>query len=806
MSPEVGGEYLSRHVMMTLRRGATLSQTQDERDDAKLVQDYARGDAAALDELVRRVFPRAYGFALRSLGDPGLAEDAAAEACVALMKSARRFDPARPFGPWWGSLLVHTVEKARRSRIRRLRRETRAAEARPTTTEAAGERRIEGEELAEKVAELPADVRSALVLHYFEGRTHEEIAAITGCPAGTAASRIRRGLERLRDALGAGAASVVTFEALDVRLREAAKEPVHVPATPTARALAARARLLPGALVAVAAPLVLALGVALALERDRVASALGLASADALAPATPVATSSPPSVVRHDSSTVASPPTAPVAVAPSVPPSVIAPAPPSALPAARATVHLDRVLARLVDAQGRGIGGLELVLERRGPEREGATILFHEAAESDQEGRLELHPTEATPPREPIPEGVQTVITPAAGLTLEPADDLALVARVARFERKIEKAASLVKNGTIDLGTIQVPKTYGIFTVLVRSGATFVEGAQIMVWALDAPEGANLFWIPTSDGAGRAERPLVHEPRKLRIVVRKDGFAEEQRIFEWKGTDDRTTIDLEPEGVVSGSIVDPDGKALVDEYVNVRDAEDKENLHGGHTDKDGHFEIHTLRSGTSYTLEIGPRSGYLRTTRLVQAPAADVDFTLRRGGQIELALVRPDGLSVGKGFYPVASDFQLVSADAPRSLERAIAYDMRGTEAVSIGSIPPGRYRVVGAVQGVAPFATAPVTIEATEKVELSVTLDVGRSLSGRVVDPSGAPARGASVTYLVGGNRKLETSTGDDGRFTFRFLPREDVALTAKGKDGAAASVTALASTTELADIVLVK
>jgi hypothetical protein len=106
----------------------------------------------------------------------------------------------------------------------------------------------------------------------------------------------------------------------------------------------------------------------------------------------------------------------------------------------------------------------------------------------------------------------------------------------------------------------------------------------------------------------------------------------------------------------------------------------------------------------------------------------------------------------------------------------------------------------------VAPFATAPVTIEATEKVELSVTLDVGRSLSGRVVDPSGAPARGASVTYLVGGNRKLETSTGDDGRFTFRFLPREDVALTAKGKDGAAASVTALASTTELADIVLVK
>ncbi|HZU96446.1 MAG TPA: sigma-70 family RNA polymerase sigma factor, partial [Planctomycetota bacterium] len=583
-----------------------MSQTRDERDDAKLVQDYAKGDTAALDELVRRVFPRAYGFALRSLGDPGLAEDVAAEACVALMKSARRFDPARPFGPWWGSLLLHTVEKARRSRIRRLRREARAAEARPMLAEPMGERSVANEELAARVAELPADVRSALVLHYFEGRTHEEIAAITGCPAGTAASRIRRGLEKLRDSLGAGAASVVTFEALDVRLREAAKAPVHVPTTPAARALAARARILPGAVVAVAAPLVVALGLALALERDKVASALGLASDTPSTPAV-VSTSAPPSVEGGAPSVALAPPTAPVAQAPGTLSPVATPGPPFPTPPVTPTgahVRLERVVARLVDAQGRPIGGLECVLERRGPPREDATILFHDMTESDREGRVELHPTEATPPREPIPEGVQTVITPQAGLTLGPTDGLALVARVAKLERVIEHAASLVKGGTIDLGTLQVARTYGMFSVLVRAGATAVVNAQISVWALDAPEGANLFWIPTSDGSGKAERPLVNEPRKLRIVVRKDGFAEEQRIFEWKGTDDRTTIDLEPEGVVSGHVADPDGKPLVDEYVNVRDAEDKENLHGARTDKDGRFEIHTLRSGTSYTLEI----------------------------------------------------------------------------------------------------------------------------------------------------------------------------------------------------------
>src|SRR5439155_12140739 len=48
----------------------------------------------------------------------------------------------------------------------------------------------------------------AVILHFYEGKRHDEVAAALGCPKGTAASRIRRGLERLRESLaGAGYAA-----------------------------------------------------------------------------------------------------------------------------------------------------------------------------------------------------------------------------------------------------------------------------------------------------------------------------------------------------------------------------------------------------------------------------------------------------------------------------------------------------------------------------------------------------------------------------------------------------------------------
>lgn len=52
------------------------------------------------------------------------------------------------------------------------------------------------------VAELPEKLRTAVHLHYAEGYSTEEIAAVVGCPAATVRTRLLRGREKLKELLG----------------------------------------------------------------------------------------------------------------------------------------------------------------------------------------------------------------------------------------------------------------------------------------------------------------------------------------------------------------------------------------------------------------------------------------------------------------------------------------------------------------------------------------------------------------------------------------------------------------------------
>src|SRR5205823_3773159 len=75
-------------------------------------------------------------------------------------------------------------------------------------------------EVEERLTTLPYELRSPLVLHFYEGCSFEEVATVLGCPRSTVQSRIGRGLEQLREAL-VGAGCVVTLPQLEQELSAA---------------------------------------------------------------------------------------------------------------------------------------------------------------------------------------------------------------------------------------------------------------------------------------------------------------------------------------------------------------------------------------------------------------------------------------------------------------------------------------------------------------------------------------------------------------------------------------------------------
>ena len=58
------------------------------------------------------------------------------------------------------------------------------------------------EELWDAVARLPEKLRTAVHLHYAEGYSTEEIAALLGVPAATVRTRLHRARRQLKDLLG----------------------------------------------------------------------------------------------------------------------------------------------------------------------------------------------------------------------------------------------------------------------------------------------------------------------------------------------------------------------------------------------------------------------------------------------------------------------------------------------------------------------------------------------------------------------------------------------------------------------------
>jgi RNA polymerase sigma-70 factor (ECF subfamily) len=167
---------------------------------------FAARDPAAAEELFERFASRVYGLGIVMLGSDAAAQDLVQDTFVKLWRGAARYDPARGRLETWVLLVARSLAiDALRRRVLEVRVAQRTAPPREASDEPGPDQRAETADLSERarraMAALTDGQRAALELAYFGGKTSAEVAELEGIPLGTAKTRIRTALLKLRDAL-----------------------------------------------------------------------------------------------------------------------------------------------------------------------------------------------------------------------------------------------------------------------------------------------------------------------------------------------------------------------------------------------------------------------------------------------------------------------------------------------------------------------------------------------------------------------------------------------------------------------------
>jgi RNA polymerase sigma-70 factor, ECF subfamily len=194
------------------RRPAASPAVRPIADDSleRLLDQVALGDEEAFAELYRRVAAAVFGLVSKVVRNPAQAEEVTQEVFVELWRTASRFDPARGTARSWIMTCAHrrAVDRVR-SAERAARRDDLAGrrdQGRPYDEVVEQvETSLEREHVRRSLAALTDLQREAVVLAYYGGYTHREIAELLGVPSGTVKTRLRDGLIRLRDHLGVSA-------------------------------------------------------------------------------------------------------------------------------------------------------------------------------------------------------------------------------------------------------------------------------------------------------------------------------------------------------------------------------------------------------------------------------------------------------------------------------------------------------------------------------------------------------------------------------------------------------------------------
>jgi len=196
---------------MAMTADPQMSRNVADLSDAELIELVANGEARALEVLYDRYSRVVYSFALRIVGDPQLAEEILQEVFFRVWQQGSGFQSNRGTLITWLLSITHNlaIDEVRK----RNRRPQKADSEDPElvlggmadeSTDIEQEVWLSGVRTAivEALDRVPKEQRVVIELAYFRGLTQREIAETLGQPLGTVKTRMRLGLQKLREQLG----------------------------------------------------------------------------------------------------------------------------------------------------------------------------------------------------------------------------------------------------------------------------------------------------------------------------------------------------------------------------------------------------------------------------------------------------------------------------------------------------------------------------------------------------------------------------------------------------------------------------
>ena len=196
---------------MTSVNAATGDQeTREQLSDVDLIGQASQGDARALEVLYDRYSRVVFSFALRIINDQQIAEELLQEVFFRAWQQGGTFRSSKGTFLTWLLSITHNmaIDEVRKRKRRPQRSDiddpelvlAGVADGGPSVEDEVWSRALR-ERIARALDTLPDAQREAIELAYFRGMTHREIADTLDEPLGTIKTRMRLGMQKLRDQL-----------------------------------------------------------------------------------------------------------------------------------------------------------------------------------------------------------------------------------------------------------------------------------------------------------------------------------------------------------------------------------------------------------------------------------------------------------------------------------------------------------------------------------------------------------------------------------------------------------------------------